>query len=128
MERDYTTKDGSVSHYTYQEYTCPGKLKPFDMVHSCTMPALKVADVDARVWEWVKSDIANPTILQRKLLESQAGQQSEHSKITETLASLAQHIATIEDELRRLAMLFAQQHLPPTLSISSSASKTKNTC
>jgi hypothetical protein len=127
-EREHTNKDDSVSHYSYREYACPGKRKPFDMVHACDMPVLKVSDLDARVWEWIKSDIANPTILQRKLLEIQAGQQSDHSRITETIASLSQHKATIEEELRRLAMLFAQQQLPQNLIQQLIGEQNQNTC
>lgn len=112
MERERTNKDGSVVHYTYKEYVCPGKKKPNEMVHPCDMPILKVSDVDTRVWEWVKSDIANPTILLRKLREIQATQQAEHSDVDATIASLRGKVAVIDEELKRLAMLFAHQQLP----------------
>ncbi len=101
----YTDKEGHAHEYRYYQYRCFGKSK--DAANPCTMPVLNVAKVDARVWEWIKEELANPTILQRKLQEIQTQQQEERSGAKNALETLSTSKDTIEAELLRLGRLYA---------------------
>ena len=115
MQRTKTLKDGSTPTYTYQEYLCPGRKTKFGMARTCDMPVLNVKTVDAQVWQWVKEDIGQPEILERKLRETQANQYKEHEGTDATIATLTGHKQQIEEELRRLAMLYARNTMPSHL-------------
>ena len=101
----YTDKKGHAHDYRYHQYRCFGKSK--DAANPCTMPVINVAKLDARVWEWVKEEIANPAILQRKLQEIQTQQQEERSGARDALEALYTNKDTIEAELLRLGRLYA---------------------
>jgi hypothetical protein len=108
-------KSGGTATYVYQEYFCPGKKKKLAMVRACNTPTLNAKTVDDRVWQWVKEDIGNPAVLERKLREIQEGQRKEHEGTDETIATLTTHKEEIEEELKRLAMLYAKNSIPAHL-------------
>lgn len=101
----YLSKKNIIENYAYHFYRCPATLKGTQTMHRCSMPPLYVEMVDSRVWEWVKSDIANPRVLERKLREIQNDQGEGSKGKVAQLETLRSHKATIEDELRRLAGL-----------------------
>lgn len=104
--KGYTTADGQERRYQYYHYRCAGRGKNTEMVRQCDMPVLQVGDVDAKVWQWVKEEIANPDVLERKLREVQDNQREENSGKQRSLELLEQHKAEIEAELERLAKLY----------------------
>lgn len=103
--RAHMRADGTIKDYTYHVYRCPGRSR--DNAKPCTMPYIPVDRLDARVWQWVKEEIANPLILERKLRDIQAEQQTDHEAVTDRLAALQRHKETIETELRTLGRLYA---------------------
>lgn len=115
-ECGYTMRS-SASHrihgdkeYNYLRYICLGRDK--FVVGNCDMPSLVAEQVDDRVWQYIKEEIANPTNLERKLREIQAGQQQANSGKQETLDRLYAHKSTIEAELERLAKLYGHPSMP----------------
>jgi len=76
------------------------------------MKPIKVSALDERTWEWVKEEIANPVILERKLREIQNEQRDKNSGKAEIAASLQHSKAGIEEELKRLATLYARRAMP----------------
>ncbi len=103
-----TRADGTLKEYTYQSYICPGKLKSQAMAKPCDLPSLTVAAVDERVWEWVKEEITNPKVLGRKLWEIQMQQQQGNQGKQETLQILYAHRDTINEELRKIGILYTK--------------------
>src|SRR5687768_11820976 len=81
-------------------------------MHRCDMRQLQYKEVDDRVWEWVKEDIGNPKVLERKLLEIQAGQREENRGKEETQATILKHKAELEADLKSLATLYLNSAMP----------------
>lgn len=114
LNRTYTRKtDGKVSDYSYRMYRCRGQRK--DSVRACRQKAVDSDLLDNRVWEYVRTEIANPAVLERKLKELKENQEEQKAPITERLAMLNKHRETIIDELRRLALLYAKNSMPEHL-------------
>jgi hypothetical protein len=111
--KSYTNKQG-ITTITYNgKYRCPGRGRSNDMAdQSCTMQAVSKTRVDTEVWEWIREEIANPVILERKLREIQSRQREGMSGKQDSLATLSAHKAAIEDELRRLGSLYGKQGMP----------------
>ena len=95
----------------YQYYVCPGQ-KGKIPYHTCDMDRLTVSRLDQVVWEWVKEDIAQPEVLERKLREIQERQRSENTDKDTALQALYARLVTIEEEIGRLSMLFARKSVP----------------
>lgn len=106
------TSTGSPKLYQY--YSCPGKRGDIPY-HTCDMPALKVNDVDAVVWQWVKQDIAQPAILERKLREIQDQQRQENTDKDTSRVALYEHKLAIEEEIARIGQLYAKRKLPDSV-------------
>ena len=70
-------------------------------MHRCDMTQLDYQEVDDRVWEWVKEDIGNPKVLERKLLEIQAGQREENRGKEEARTTILAHKAELEADLKK---------------------------
>jgi site-specific DNA recombinase len=96
--------------YYYANYRCPGK----EGLHAnrCDQKPVRVDLVDRLAWEWVKEEIANPEILERKLREIQGEQQGRNSGKEQVVASLEANRERVETELKRLATLYAKQAMP----------------
>jgi site-specific DNA recombinase len=111
--KTFTMQNGNVHSYTYHNYVCPGKREVDKTVaHRCDMPIQAVKKVDARVWQWITEEIANPEVLERKLREVQSGQQQKSSTITDGLEALYRNRETVEAELKRIGMLYAKEGMP----------------
>ncbi len=101
-------KDGTITEYAWHFYRCPGRTAAHNRAHSCDMPPVHVTELDNRVWSWVKEEIANPAILERKLQEIQQGQRDAGSGVLERLRTLYEHKGEIEAELKRIGTLYAK--------------------
>lgn len=115
MTRTKKLKRGGTGTYVYQEYFCPGRKPKTKMAHTCDMPNVNVRIVDERVWQWVRKDIACPEVLKRKLEEIQSEQNNANKGMDESLETLRTHKRTMEEELKRLGMLYAKQAMPTHL-------------
>lgn len=60
---------GEKVQYLSHVYRCPGRYASDSRLHKCDMPQIDYRNIDDRVWEWVKHDIGNPAVLERKLWE-----------------------------------------------------------
>jgi hypothetical protein len=76
------------------------------------MPTISSRRIDRRVWQWVKEEIANPAILERKLREIQSRQRESLGGKQQALDTLYAHKVEIEEELKRLGSLYAKQGMP----------------
>jgi site-specific DNA recombinase len=110
MRSSTSSRMNEAKQYTYFKYRCLGRDK--FVVGNCDMPSLDTAEVDARVWEWVKNDIGNPIVLERKLREIQTQQSEENKGKEEALATLYAHKEEIEEELKRLARIYGHTDMP----------------
>jgi hypothetical protein len=111
--KTYHRRDGTSKEYSYYTYYCPARWQKV-LVNKCDMPKIPVTELDARVWEWVKTEIANPAILKRKLEELQDEQRQGQAGLINQLQTLYQHKEDIETELRKLGKLYTTdmpQHL-----------------
>jgi hypothetical protein len=104
--KPHRVKDGVVKDYSYHFYVCPGRRGGRVVVNHCDMPPIRIDKLDARVWQWVKEEIANPEILERKLKEIQEGQRKGQLGLTEKIETLKAHQEEIEDELKKLGKLY----------------------
>jgi site-specific DNA recombinase len=112
-KKTFTMQNGNVHSYTYHNYICPGKREVGKTVtNSCDMPIQPVKKVDARVWQWITEEIANPDVLERKLREVQSGQVQQSRSLTDALDALYKNRQTIEAELKRIGMLYAKEGMP----------------
>jgi site-specific DNA recombinase len=108
----HTLKGEVVKTYRSLVYRCPGRYASDSRMHRCDMPQLQYKEVDDRVWEWVKEDIGNPKVLERKLLEIQEGQREENRGKEETQATILKHKAELEADLKSLATLYLNSAMP----------------
>jgi recombinase/recombinase-like zinc beta ribbon protein len=109
----YTNREGMTKTYLHPRYRCPGRLASDDMANNtCTMPIISSRKIDGRVWQWIKEEIANPAILERKLREIQNGQRERMGSKQQAVDTLYAHEAEIEEELKRLGSLYAKQGMP----------------
>lgn len=104
--KEHRLKDGSITGYSWHYYRCPGRTS--GTTHTCDMPPVNVKQLDNLVWKWVKTEIANPIILEKKLLEIQAEQELGGMGVAKRIDMLAEHKKSIEEELRRLGKLYAK--------------------
>src|SRR5437773_8635951 len=102
----HTRKDGTETVYYSHVYRCSGRYASDNRMHLCDMPQLQYQQVDDRVWEWVKEDIGNPVVLERKLREIQAGQQEENRGKEEAQVTILKHKAELEADLKSLGTLY----------------------
>jgi site-specific DNA recombinase len=107
--KKHTLKDGTERSYKNHRYTCPGRSRILNPSHKCDMPTVDVEYIDEVVWQWLKEEIANPEILQRKLEEIQAEQQANVAGYQSTLDMLYEHRAQIEEELKQLGKLYTTE-------------------
>jgi len=108
----HTLKGEVVKTYRSMVYRCPGRYKSDAHMRPCDMPQLQYKEVDDRVWEWVKEDIGNPQVLERKLLEIQAGQREDNRGKEEAQTTILAHKAELESELKSLGALYANPVMP----------------
>lgn len=100
----------AVKNYKpFSYYRCPGRRA--DNANHCTMKTLNAKTVDARTWEWVKEELANPAAVERKLREQRAQQGSQGAQKEAELAALYAHRVEIENEMRRIARLRLPEHI-----------------
>ncbi len=106
-------KNGLKQDKHYSRYRCLGRTK--DTAMQCDMLLLPAPQVDQLVWEWVTEELTNPTVLERKLKEIQAEQEAGNTTKRERLATLEQHKAEIEANIKRLIAVLARQDIPEYL-------------
>ncbi|MEO7913707.1 MAG: recombinase family protein [Roseiflexaceae bacterium] len=112
--RTFHRQKGTSTTYYYSNYRCPGR-HSMRVNSACTMKPIKTSTVDERTWEWVKEEIANPAVLERKLREIQSQQRDKNGGKAEVVASLERNKAGLEEELKRLATLYAKRAMPEHL-------------
>jgi hypothetical protein len=105
-------QDGTIKRYTYFYYFCAGRKKSSGLLHPCDMPKIDVDVLDQRVWEWVKQEIGDPAILERKLREVQNQQQQGYAGKQEALTSLTAHKNEVDQELKKLVTLYTKKDIP----------------
>jgi site-specific DNA recombinase len=111
-EMTYTRKKtGETITYYGQYYRCMGAIRN-KVAGSCDSKPLTVGSVDARVWEYIRTEIANPEILERKLREIQSEQYAGQEGKRETLDALYRNREAIEGELTNYAQLYAKRAMP----------------
>lgn len=108
----HTLKGEVFKTYRSMVYRCPGRFASDARMHRCDMPQLDHEEVDTCVWEWVKEDIGNPKVLERKLMEIQAGQREENRGKEEDRATILAHKAELEAELKSLGLLYTNPAMP----------------
>lgn len=111
-KRTHTLKGEKVRTYVSHVYRCPGRFAGNYRMNRCDMPQLDYQLVDDRVWEWVKEDIGNPVVLERKLREIQEGQREENRGKEENRETILKHKAELEAELKNLGSLYANPNMP----------------
>jgi hypothetical protein len=107
--KKHTRKDGTEVAYKNHRYTCPGRSRILGASHKCDMPTVDVEYIDKVVWSWLKEEIANPEILQRKLEEIQEGQARGQAGLQADLQTLYEHRAQLEVELKQLGKLYTTE-------------------
>ncbi len=105
-------QDGTVKRYTYFYYFCAGRKKSSGLLRPCDMPKIDVDVLDQRVWEWVKQEIGDPAVLERKLREVQNQQQQGYDGQQEALLTLTTHKNEVDQELKKLVTLYAKNDIP----------------
>lgn len=108
-------KTGEKKDKHYSRYRCLGRGKDVVRAKSCDMPLLNAGMVDGLVWEWVKEELANPDVLERKLREIQAEQQAGSSATLMSLRTLEAHKAEIEAAIKRVLTMAAKSDTPEYL-------------
>jgi hypothetical protein len=108
----HTRKDGTETVYYSHVYRCSGRHTSDNHMHRCDMPQLQYQQVDDRVWEWVKEDIGNPVVLERKLREIQAGQREENRGKEAAQGTILKHKEELEADLKSLGALYLNPAMP----------------
>lgn len=92
-------------------YTCGGRFK--DAARKCDFPALPATEVDARVWAWVKQEMADPERVREraearkgKADEARQRQDAERQEVEVALLALQQEEDRLLDQT--LAGMFSQ--------------------
>ncbi len=101
--------DGGRSRFSY--YRCRGR-RGDQNVRPCDMPTLASKKIDARIWEWVKTDLGDPVVLERKLREIQEQQQEATGGQQEALRALTEHSVQIEGEMERIGRQYGRGVTP----------------
>jgi hypothetical protein len=95
-----------------QYYRCPAKRHRTDYVRECDLPGFRADQVDAVVWEWVKSLLLDPAALARGLGEHQAERERENAPLRERLRVVGDLIAGKQTQLDRLLDLYLSGEFP----------------
>lgn len=111
----YQMKDGSIKWYEKRRYRCGGHREANARKCSYNMKYASADLIDEGVWEWVKEELANPELLQRRLKEIQEEQRLGLAPQKERLEALEAHRDTILEEMKRLAILYTKDQIPSTL-------------
>jgi len=96
----------------YQYYRCWSARHWEDSARSCSAPGFRADQVDAAVWEWVKSFLLDPAVLGRGLSEYQAERDRENAPIRERLKVVDDLLADNRAQLERLLDLYLSGEFP----------------
>lgn len=103
-------KMGSHSYFSgprlHQYYFCPASVSNMDYIRSCTAPMYRSEEVDAVVWQWVKSILADPEKLRIGLEQHRADQEKEHAPIRQRLTVIDELLAEYRRQYNRLLDLY----------------------
>jgi site-specific DNA recombinase len=109
---------GNVSWYwykgerrTYSFYRCPTE-RGAGYERNCDTPAFRADQVDAAVWDWVRSFLSDPAALVRGLGQYQAEREKENAPLWARLNVLNDLIADNEAQLGRLLDLYLSGDFP----------------
>jgi len=92
-------------------YLCSTKNNSYT-ARECHAPTFRADQVDAVVWEWVKSFVANPEALACGLNECQAEREKENTPIRERLGVADDLLADNQRQLERLLDLYLSGQFP----------------
>jgi hypothetical protein len=92
-------------------YVCPAT-NHRDMARDCNAPSFRADQVDAAVWEWVKSFLTDPEALAQGLWEVQQEREQENAPIRERLAVVDDLLADNRAQLERLLDLYLSGEFP----------------
>lgn len=95
-------RSGKVSLY----YRCPATTQHYDYARSCDAPGFRADQVDAVVWEWVKTFLTDPVTLQAGLENYRTKQDKTNTPLRERLTVIDDLIAHNQAQLERALDLY----------------------
>jgi hypothetical protein len=101
-------KRGKVDLY----YRCPVTRGDTEYVGDCDLPLFRVDQVDAAVWDWVKSFLAIPEALTNGLRQYKDEQDLENEPIRERVRTVDGLLASHKGQLARLLDLYLSGDFP----------------
>lgn len=104
-------KNKTKESKTYQYYCCIGKRGDIANV-TCDLPYFRTDQVDAAVWEWVRSWLADPKQLREGLKAHQAEREKENEPLRRRLETVEGLIASNQAQLERLLDLYLSGDFP----------------
>lgn len=104
----HTSKTDKVRMY----YRCPGRGNTFDTVRKCILPSFRAEQVDAAVWQWIKSFLTNPMTLAEGLAEYHERKEEEIAPMKDRLAVIEDLLTSNRTQLNRLLDLYLGGDFP----------------
>lgn len=95
----------------YQYYFCPGRGSR-NSARKCTLPPFRVDKVDAAVWEWIKSFLADPATLVEGLNTYRAGLDEQNVPLRWRLSVVDELLTADREQLDRLLDLYLVGDFP----------------
>jgi hypothetical protein len=90
--------------YTY--YACGTKLSQILPQPACKTPFFRALGIDVVVWEWIKSVLSNPEVLEQELRVQQATWSEQIAVLRDQLDSIGGQIRANEAQQKRLLDLY----------------------
>ena len=114
LKMDSLTTECARGKGKYSYYRCPASRSTGKVRHArvCSAPSFKVDQVDAAVWEWVKSFLADPVALQVGLEKHQTEQGEANTPLRERLEVVEDLMAENQAQLELLLDLYLSGDFP----------------
>jgi site-specific DNA recombinase len=100
----HTNRDDG-RHYLYLYYRCPAT-RGKSYANECHLPLFSATEVDAVVWQWVKSFLTDPKALNCGLDEYRAARERENAPLRERLQVVSDLLDQNREQLARLLDLY----------------------
>lgn len=104
-------KPPAATKRPYFYYRCPANARTL-RVHDCDMPIFRTDAVEPVVWGWVRSFLADPSIIAVGLEAKRAQRESEDRPLRERLAVVENSLADSRAQLGRLLDLYLGGQFP----------------